>query len=130
MALSLQVDAILNLVSTLIQDQPDQPAEDPDPEDFTDEQSLVGRFIHLLHSDDPDQQYLVHVLSSRTLSFQHMTEQSFVTLHSEKSIKCTAVKVLFICGGSTACFFDHFTSTGSSGEIIPLLEHKQMTEMS
>lgn len=53
------MDAILNLVSTLIQDQPDQPADDPDPEDFAEEQSLVGRFIHLLHSDDPDQQYLV-----------------------------------------------------------------------
>lgn len=49
----------MNLVSTLIPDQPDQPAEDPDPEDFADEQSLVGRFIHLLRSDDPDQQYLV-----------------------------------------------------------------------
>uniref|UniRef100_A0A8B9HFI4 Vacuolar protein sorting-associated protein 35 n=1 Tax=Astyanax mexicanus TaxID=7994 RepID=A0A8B9HFI4_ASTMX len=54
-----QVDTILNLVSTLIQDQPDQPAEDPDPEDFAEEQSLVGRFIHLLHSEDPDQQYLI-----------------------------------------------------------------------
>ncbi|XP_045897939.1 vacuolar protein sorting-associated protein 35 [Micropterus dolomieu] len=54
-----QVDAILNLVSTLIQDQPDQPADDPDPEDFAEEQSLVGRFIHLLHSEDPDQQYLI-----------------------------------------------------------------------
>lgn len=53
------MDAILNLVSTLIQDQPDQPADDPDPEDFAEEQSLVGRFIHLLHSEDPDQQYLV-----------------------------------------------------------------------
>lgn len=51
----------MNLVSTLIQDQPDQPAEDPDPEDFADEQSLVGRFIHLLRSEDPDQQYLVRV---------------------------------------------------------------------
>ncbi|XP_072135753.1 vacuolar protein sorting-associated protein 35 isoform X2 [Mobula birostris] len=54
-----QVDAILNLVSTLIQDQPDQPAEDPDPEDFAEEQSLVGRFIHLFQSEDPDQQYLI-----------------------------------------------------------------------
>ncbi|OBS67894.1 hypothetical protein A6R68_03565, partial [Neotoma lepida] len=53
------VDSIMNLVSTLIQDQPDQPVEDPDPEDFADEQSLVGRFIHLLRSDDPDQQYLI-----------------------------------------------------------------------
>ena len=32
----------MNLVSTLIQDQPDQPVEDPDPEDFADEQSRVG----------------------------------------------------------------------------------------
>lgn len=55
----LQVDSIMNLVSTLIQDQPDQPVEEPDPEDFADEQSLVGRFIHLLRSEDPDQQYLV-----------------------------------------------------------------------
>lgn len=54
----------MNLVSTLIQDQPDQPAEDPDPEDFADEQSLVGRFIHLLRSDDPDQQYLVWLVCS------------------------------------------------------------------
>uniref|UniRef100_A0A8B9YXM5 Vacuolar protein sorting-associated protein 35 n=1 Tax=Bos mutus grunniens TaxID=30521 RepID=A0A8B9YXM5_BOSMU len=37
-----QVDSIMNL-----------------PEDFADEQSLVGRFIHLLRSEDPDQQYLI-----------------------------------------------------------------------
>ncbi|EHB15393.1 Vacuolar protein sorting-associated protein 35 [Heterocephalus glaber] len=36
-----QVDSIMNLVSTLIQDQPVQPVEDPDPEDFADEQSLT-----------------------------------------------------------------------------------------
>lgn len=58
----------MNLVSTLIQDQPDQPVEDPDPEDFADEQSLVGRFIHLLRSEDPDQQYLVWVNSYYTPS--------------------------------------------------------------
>lgn len=70
-----QVDAILNLVSTLIQDQPDQPAEDPDLEDFAEEQSLVGRLIHLLHSDDPDQQYLVPSLSSHlVLSSDDMAE--------------------------------------------------------
>uniref|UniRef100_A0A8C8HFQ6 Vacuolar protein sorting-associated protein 35 n=1 Tax=Oncorhynchus tshawytscha TaxID=74940 RepID=A0A8C8HFQ6_ONCTS len=65
-----QVDAILSLVSTLIQDQPDQPAEDPDPEDFAEEQSLVGRFIHLLLSDDPDQQYLAS-FASHTVEFRH-----------------------------------------------------------
>uniref|UniRef100_A0A2K5U731 Vacuolar protein sorting-associated protein 35 n=1 Tax=Macaca fascicularis TaxID=9541 RepID=A0A2K5U731_MACFA len=42
-----QGDSIMNWVSTLIQDQPDQLVEDPDPGDFADEQSLVGRFIHL-----------------------------------------------------------------------------------
>ncbi|OBS81992.1 hypothetical protein A6R68_24018, partial [Neotoma lepida] len=36
-----QVDSIMNLVSTLIQNQPDQPVEDLDPEDFADEQSLI-----------------------------------------------------------------------------------------
>lgn len=64
-----QVDAILNLVSTLIQDQPDQPADDPDPEDFAEEQSLVGRFIHLFYSEDPDQQYLVGAFLC--INFQH-----------------------------------------------------------
>lgn len=59
----------MNLVSTLIQDQPDQPADEPDPEDFAEEQSLVGRFIHLLHSDDPDQQYLVGFFFHCTLNY-------------------------------------------------------------
>lgn len=113
MVLSLQVDAILSLVSTLIQDQPDQPAEDPDPEDFAEEQSLVGRFIHLLHSDDPDQQYLVRSLSSFTHSFHHLTEKGIVILFLKKSIKMHCCQVLLICGKSTACFFDHFTSAGS-----------------
>lgn len=113
MALSLQVDAILSLVATLIQDQPDQPAEDPDPEDFAEEQSLVGRFIHLLYSDDPDQQYLVRGLSSFTHSFHHMTEKGIVRLYSKKSIKMHCCQVLLICGEkSIACFFDHFTSAG------------------
>lgn len=49
----------MNLVSTLTEDQPDQPVEEPEPEDFADEQSLVGGFIHLLRSEDPDQQYLI-----------------------------------------------------------------------
>lgn len=61
----------MNLVSTLIQDQPDQPADEPDPEDFAEEQSLVGRFIHLLFSEDPDQQYLVGRRSSKMSSNAH-----------------------------------------------------------
>lgn len=107
MVLSLQVDAILSLVSTLIQDQPDQPAEDPDPEDFAEEQSLVGRFIHLLHSDDPDQQYLVHGLSS--LTFHHMTEKGIVRLLSKVYKNALLLSTPYLW---TACFFDHFTSAG------------------
>ena len=76
LSVSLQVDAILNLVSTLIQDQPDQPAEDPDPEDFAEEKSLVGRFIHLLHSEDPDQQYLVGIALFACLTYRALTMYS------------------------------------------------------
>lgn len=76
----LQVDSIMNLVSTLIQDQPDQPVEDPDPEDFADEQSLVGRFIHLLRSDDPDQQYLVWVISYYNLLSPRGSQEVFKML--------------------------------------------------
>ncbi len=55
-----QVDGILTLVSPLIQNQSDQPEEEEDPEDFAEEQGLMGRFIHLMEGGDPDQQYLVH----------------------------------------------------------------------
>jgi len=52
------VDAILAVVSPLVQDQSDQ-TDDIDQEDFMEEQGLMGRFIHLLHGDTADQQYLV-----------------------------------------------------------------------
>ncbi|GFG38277.1 hypothetical protein Cfor_01909 [Coptotermes formosanus] len=54
-----QVDTILTMLSSLIQDQSDQPSAEEDPEDFAEEQGLLGRFIHLLRSDIPDQQYLI-----------------------------------------------------------------------
>jgi vacuolar protein sorting-associated protein 35 len=54
-----QVDAVLSLVSPLIQDQSDQQQEEMDPDDFLEEQGLMGRFIHLLQADNTDQQYLV-----------------------------------------------------------------------
>jgi len=53
------VESILSIVSCLVQDQNDQPEEADDPEDFAEEQGLMGRFIHLLHSDDPNQQFLI-----------------------------------------------------------------------
>lgn len=55
-----QVETILSMISTLVCDQKDQPpAQMEDPDEFTDEQSLLGRFIHLLKSDESDQQYLI-----------------------------------------------------------------------
>lgn len=54
-----QVDSILNIVNCLVQDQNDQPEEPDDPEDFAEEQGLMGRFIHLMQSEDPNQQFLV-----------------------------------------------------------------------
>jgi vacuolar protein sorting-associated protein 35 len=54
-----QVDAVLTMLSSLIQDQSDQPSTEEDPEDFAEEQGLLGRFIHLLRSEIPDQQYLI-----------------------------------------------------------------------
>lgn len=54
-----QVDAVLTMISTLVQDQPDQPSAEDDPEDFAEEQGLLGRFIHHLRSEVPDQQYLI-----------------------------------------------------------------------
>lgn len=54
-----QVDSVLNLVSALVCDQEDQPSESDDPEDFIEEQSLMGKFVTLLKGDSPDQQYLI-----------------------------------------------------------------------
>ncbi|KAJ9581751.1 hypothetical protein L9F63_003820 [Diploptera punctata] len=54
-----QVDAVLTMLSSLIQDQADQPPGEEDPEDFAEEQGLLGRFIHHLRSEIPDQQYLI-----------------------------------------------------------------------
>ncbi|XP_075218670.1 vacuolar protein sorting 35 isoform X2 [Lycorma delicatula] len=54
-----EVDTVLIMIAPLIQDQPDQPPGEEDPEDFAEEQGLLGRFIHHLKSDTPDQQYLL-----------------------------------------------------------------------
>ncbi|KAL5022144.1 hypothetical protein ScPMuIL_001299 [Solemya velum] len=54
-----QVDGLLNILTVLIQDQNDQPEEPEDPEDFAEEQGIMGRFIHLLSSEDLNQQYMI-----------------------------------------------------------------------
>ena len=66
-------------MSPLIQDQTDQPSEDEDPDDFTEEQGLMGRFINLLQADDADQQYLVGELS-KILVDNYRTLLSFIYL--------------------------------------------------
>lgn len=54
-----QVDTTLNLVSTLVSDDADTLHHLEDPEDFAEEQGLLGRFINLMQSDNNDQQYLM-----------------------------------------------------------------------
>lgn len=44
-----QVEFMMGLISSLVQDQADQPAETPDPEDFAEEQSLLGRLVKLFY---------------------------------------------------------------------------------
>ena len=50
---------MFKLLSPLIKDQTDQPTEQPDPEDFAEEQWVMGRLVHLLKAESADQQYLV-----------------------------------------------------------------------
>lgn len=53
-----QVDSILLMIAPLIQDQADHTVED-DPEEFTEEQGLLGRLIHYFKSDVSDEQYMI-----------------------------------------------------------------------
>eukprot|EP00095_Tigriopus_kingsejongensis_P002089 maker-scaffold244_size240795-snap-gene-0.16 protein:Tk02089 transcript:maker-scaffold244_size240795-snap-gene-0.16-mRNA-1 annotation:"hypothetical protein CAPTEDRAFT_161426" len=54
-------ETILAMLAPLVADQDDGPKAEnwDDPEEFIEEQSLMGRLVHLLVSDDPDQQYLI-----------------------------------------------------------------------
>lgn len=56
---SEQADLVLMLLSPLVRDQADQPKGDVDEFDFAEEQTAMGRFIHLLSVDDLDQQFLI-----------------------------------------------------------------------
>nr|CAD7394670.1 unnamed protein product [Timema cristinae] len=47
-----QVDTVLTMVSTLVQDQSDQPSVEEDPEDFAEEQGLLGRLAFSLYEDE------------------------------------------------------------------------------
>uniref|UniRef100_T1ISA6 Vacuolar protein sorting-associated protein 35 n=1 Tax=Strigamia maritima TaxID=126957 RepID=T1ISA6_STRMM len=54
-----QVNRILSVVAPLVQDQPDQPSDEEDIEDFIEEQGLMGRLINLFQAEEADQQYLL-----------------------------------------------------------------------
>lgn len=48
------------MINPLIVDSNDKPADyEQDNEDFVDEQTLVARLIHLMRSDDLDEQFAV-----------------------------------------------------------------------
>lgn len=66
----LQVDSILGIVSVLVQDQSDQPEEVDDPEDFAEEQGIMGRFVHLLKAEDLNQQYLVSLHEIKNIELE------------------------------------------------------------
>ena len=57
--ISPQAESLFKLLLPLIKDQEDKPTAPPDPEDFAEEQWLLGRLVHLLKASTPDQQYLV-----------------------------------------------------------------------
>eukprot|EP00128_Syssomonas_multiformis_P008875 Colp12_sorted_trinity150504_noHs@14655 len=56
-----EVASLLDLLAPIIADQEDQPAGDIDQEDFAEEQTVVGRLIHLFRSATPDEQYKILV---------------------------------------------------------------------
>ncbi|CAG9531283.1 unnamed protein product [Cercopithifilaria johnstoni] len=53
------VEKLLNLIEPLLVDQEDQPDDLGMNEDFADEQSLVSRFVNLIHAPTTDQQFLI-----------------------------------------------------------------------
>lgn len=53
-----QVEALLQMLTPLIEDHPAYPV-DPADEEFVEEQTVVGKLIHFLRADELDQQYLI-----------------------------------------------------------------------
>lgn len=55
-----QVDGLFQLLSPVITDPSDKPQDyEEDIEDFVDEQTLVARLVHLMHSDNLDEQFII-----------------------------------------------------------------------
>ena len=67
-----KAETILRIVGPLVCDQKDGPsseqASQEDREDWEEEQSLMGRLVHLLSAEDLDQQYLILTTARKHLS--------------------------------------------------------------
>ena len=79
-----KAETILTIVGPLVCDQKDGPTADQarqeDREDWEEEQSLMGRLVHLLISTDLDQQYLILTTTNyalRSIRFETPIEKSF-----------------------------------------------------
>lgn len=53
------VEKLMQLIEPLLVDQEDQPDDLETNEDFADEQTLVARFVNLIHAPTTDQQFLI-----------------------------------------------------------------------
>lgn len=54
-------EGLLQMINPLIVDSSDVPADyEQDGEDFAEEQTLVARLVHLMQSEDLDEQYMVY----------------------------------------------------------------------
>ena len=54
-----EAEIVLTIITPLIRDESEQSSDKIDLEDFAEEQGIVGRFVHLLKSDDLDMQYKI-----------------------------------------------------------------------
>jgi len=65
-----QVEILLNVLAPLAEDQTDGPNSNEwdDPEEFVEEQGLMGRVIHLLRAENPDMQYQILSCARKHLS--------------------------------------------------------------
>ncbi|CAJ0920055.1 unnamed protein product, partial [Mesorhabditis belari] len=53
------IDAVCSLIECLLSDQPDQPEDAHDSEEFADELNLIASMIHLIKAEDRDVQFLL-----------------------------------------------------------------------
>lgn len=54
---------VFSLINALVVDQPDQPKDISAHSEFSDEQNLVGKLVHLVYNDDPEVHYKVECIT-------------------------------------------------------------------